>query len=44
VLAMTFIVGGTLWNALQSMRAYFREKKHVEGTDHEGITRQDNNI
>ena len=44
VLAMTFIVGGTLWNALQSVRAYFREKKHVEGTDHEGITRQDNNL
>ncbi|HOO37613.1 MAG TPA: CDP-diacylglycerol--serine O-phosphatidyltransferase [Deltaproteobacteria bacterium] len=44
VLAMTFIVGGTLWNAIQSVRAYFSEKKHVEGTDHEGITRQDNNL
>lgn len=43
-LAMTFIVGGTLWNAIQSVRAYFSEKKHVEGTDHEGITRQDNNL
>jgi CDP-diacylglycerol--serine O-phosphatidyltransferase len=44
VLVTTFIVGGTLWNALQSVRAYFREKKHIEGTDHEGITRQDNNL
>jgi CDP-diacylglycerol--serine O-phosphatidyltransferase len=44
VLAMTFIVGGTLWNALQYVRAYFKEKKPIEGSEHEGVTRQDNNL
>jgi CDP-diacylglycerol--serine O-phosphatidyltransferase len=44
VLAMTFIVGGTLWNALQYVRGYFKEKKPAEGSEHEGVTRQDNNL
>jgi len=44
VLCMIFIIGGTLWNALQFVRVYFKEKKQVEGSGHEGVTRQDNNL
>jgi len=43
-LTMSFIVGGATWNAAVSFRGHIKAKKQEKGAEHEGVTRQDNNI
>lgn len=44
VLAMTFIVGGVVWNGIVIVVSYFKEKKQGKGVENESVTKQDHNI
>ncbi|HPS93081.1 MAG TPA: hypothetical protein PK600_01285, partial [Deltaproteobacteria bacterium] len=44
VLAMTFIVGGALWNGVAYLFSFRKEKKEVKSNVHESVSGQDNHI
>ncbi|MCE5276193.1 MAG: CDP-diacylglycerol--serine O-phosphatidyltransferase [Syntrophaceae bacterium] len=44
VLAMTFIVGGALWNGVAYLFSFRKEKKEVKSNVHESVSGQDHHI
>ncbi|MGC9324031.1 MAG: CDP-diacylglycerol--serine O-phosphatidyltransferase [Desulfomonilia bacterium] len=44
VLAMTFIIGGAVWDGIQHLIAYKKERKEEERSAHDSVTGKDNHI